>query len=113
MKYTEATPLGQDWADVTDVKKAYGWDPGDQVKNVEESSVLGVEAPLVGDRGDDGGHRVSWRSRGCRPSGAGLVNAVDPRLDRVQEAAGRPGTALGGDGGIYCHSTQVPWPAGA
>jgi hexosaminidase len=45
-KYTEATPLGQEWAGVTDVTKAYGWDPSDCVKNVKESSLLGVEAPL-------------------------------------------------------------------
>jgi hexosaminidase len=33
-------------AGLTDVKHAYGGDPGGYVKNVDESSVLGVEGPL-------------------------------------------------------------------
>ncbi|ALG06488.1 beta-N-acetylhexosaminidase [Kibdelosporangium phytohabitans] len=46
MKYDENTPLGQDWAAFVEVDVAYGWNPGSFVKNVPESSVLGVEAPL-------------------------------------------------------------------
>jgi hexosaminidase len=46
MKYTEDTPLGQDWAGLIEVKDAYGWDPGSYLEDVDASSVLGVEAPL-------------------------------------------------------------------
>jgi hexosaminidase len=46
MKYTEATQLGQDWAALIEVSDAYGWDPGNYLTGVGESSVLGVEAPI-------------------------------------------------------------------
>jgi hexosaminidase len=46
MKYATSTALGLDWAGTVDVKDAYGWDPADFVKGVDESAILGVEAPL-------------------------------------------------------------------
>jgi hexosaminidase len=46
MKYTSSTRLGQDWAALIEVRDAYGWDPGNYLSGVGESSVLGVEAPL-------------------------------------------------------------------
>ncbi|QYN23108.1 beta-N-acetylhexosaminidase [Amycolatopsis sp. DSM 110486] len=46
MKYTEDTPLGQDWAGLVEVKDSYDWDPATLVPGVGESSVSGVEAPL-------------------------------------------------------------------
>jgi hexosaminidase len=46
MKYTEATPLGQDWAGLIEVSTAYGWDPGHYLRNVPETAIRGVEAPL-------------------------------------------------------------------
>jgi hexosaminidase len=46
MKYTSSTRLGQDWAALIEVADAYGWDPGNYLSGVGESSVLGVEAPL-------------------------------------------------------------------
>ena len=46
MKYTEATPLGQDWAGLVEVRDAYEWDPAKLVPGVGEKSVEGVEAPL-------------------------------------------------------------------
>jgi hexosaminidase len=46
MKYTEDTPLGQDWAALIEVRDAYGWDPATRVAGVPASAVLGVEAPL-------------------------------------------------------------------
>jgi hexosaminidase len=46
MKYTEATPLGQDWAGLIEVQDAYSWDPGNYVTGVPASAVLGLEAPL-------------------------------------------------------------------
>lgn len=46
MKYTKSTVLGQDWAGIVEVKDAYDWDPADLVQGVNESSIMGVEAPL-------------------------------------------------------------------
>jgi hexosaminidase len=46
MKYTEQTPLGQDWAGLIEVRTAYDWDPGAYLDGVPTEAVLGVEAPL-------------------------------------------------------------------
>ncbi|MBF9130367.1 beta-N-acetylhexosaminidase, partial [Plantactinospora sp. S1510] len=46
MKYTEATPLGKDWAGLIEVRTAYDWDPGSYLAGVPAEAVLGVEAPL-------------------------------------------------------------------
>jgi hexosaminidase len=46
MKYTEDTPLGQDWAGLVDVKRAYDWDPGTYLPGAPASAIRGVEAPL-------------------------------------------------------------------
>jgi hexosaminidase len=46
MKYTEDTPLGQDWAALIEVHDAYNWNPATRVAGVPAAAVLGVEAPL-------------------------------------------------------------------
>jgi hexosaminidase len=46
MKYTEDTPLGQDWAALIEVKDAYSWDPGSYLAGVPATAIKGVEAPL-------------------------------------------------------------------
>jgi hexosaminidase len=46
MKYTKKTSLGQDWAALVEVKRAYGWDPAKLITGVGESAVRGVEAPI-------------------------------------------------------------------
>lgn len=46
MKYDSSTLLGLDWAGTTDVQDAYMWDPATQVAGVNESDILGLEAPL-------------------------------------------------------------------
>jgi hexosaminidase len=46
MKYTEATPLGKDWAGLVEVRAAYDWDPASYLAGVPAEAVLGVEAPL-------------------------------------------------------------------
>ncbi len=46
MKYDADTKLGLDWAGLIDVEKAYAWEPLTELKDVDESKVLGVEAPL-------------------------------------------------------------------
>ena len=46
MKYTEDTPYGLIWAGYTSAEKAYDWDPLTEVKGLDKSAILGVEAPL-------------------------------------------------------------------
>ena len=46
MKYDESTPLGLTWAGLTSVKDAYDWDPGSYMEGLEESDIIGIEAPL-------------------------------------------------------------------
>jgi hexosaminidase len=46
MKYDSRTPIGQVWAGTIDAKDAYDWDPATLYRDVPESAILGVEAPL-------------------------------------------------------------------
>lgn len=46
MKYDSATVLGLTWAGVTDVRRAYDWDPAELLEGVRAGAILGVEAPL-------------------------------------------------------------------
>lgn len=46
MKYDAASPLGLDWAGLISVKDAYDWEPGNYMEGLEESDILGIEAPL-------------------------------------------------------------------
>ena len=46
MKYDASTPLGLDWAGLVSVKDSYDWEPGNYIDGLEESDILGLEAPL-------------------------------------------------------------------
>jgi hexosaminidase len=46
MKYDNASPLGLDWAALISVKDSYDWEPGSYMDGLEESDILGIEAPL-------------------------------------------------------------------
>jgi hexosaminidase len=46
MKYDASTLLGLDWAGLISVKDAYDWEPGSYMDGLEESDILGLEAPL-------------------------------------------------------------------
>ena len=46
MKYDTNTPLGLNWAGYVGVQQAYEWDPVEVLPGVDESSIVGVEAPL-------------------------------------------------------------------
>lgn len=47
MKYDEHTRIGLDWADgPTSVESSYAWDPAMIVEGIDDSDILGVEAPL-------------------------------------------------------------------
>jgi len=46
MKYDESTPIGLTWAGLISVKDAYDWDPGSYMVGLEETDIIGIEAPL-------------------------------------------------------------------
>jgi hexosaminidase len=47
MKYDARTRLGLTWADgPTSVERAYSWEPSKVVPGIQDSDILGVEAPL-------------------------------------------------------------------
>ena len=46
MKYDASTLLGLDWAGLISVKDAYNWEPGSYIEGLEETDILGLEAPL-------------------------------------------------------------------
>ena len=114
MKYRGSTKLGQRWAGLIDVDKAYSWDPGNYLSGVTGSAVLGVEAPL-------------WTET-IRTT-ADIEFMAFPRLPAIAELGWSPFSThnltafksrLGAQGprwrvmGInYYHSTQVSWPAGS
>lgn len=46
MKYDTSSPLGLDWAGSISVRDAYDWEPGNYMDELEETDILGIEAPL-------------------------------------------------------------------
>jgi hexosaminidase len=46
MKYDNSTPIGLNWAANIEVRDAYDWDPATLVKDIPETALLGVEAPI-------------------------------------------------------------------
>lgn len=46
MKYDPSTPLGLDWVGHISVKDSYNWEPGSYMHLLEESDILGLEAPI-------------------------------------------------------------------
>ena len=75
MKYTKDTELGLTWAAIIEVRDAYDFNPGAYVKRVNESDILGVEAPM-------------W-SETVRNIGAVQYLAV-PRLQAIAEVGWTP-----------------------
>ncbi|MGH9315429.1 MAG: beta-N-acetylhexosaminidase [Vicinamibacterales bacterium] len=46
MKYDSESVLGLSWAGYIDVEDAYAWDPAQSVRDVPESALAGIEAPI-------------------------------------------------------------------
>ncbi len=46
MKYDPSTPLGLEWIGYISVKDAYDWDTGNYMYLLEESDIIGIEAPI-------------------------------------------------------------------
>ncbi|WP_328617499.1 beta-N-acetylhexosaminidase [Amycolatopsis sp. NBC_00355] len=114
MKYTSSSPIGQDWAGLVEVEKAYDWNPGAYLSGVAESAVSGVEAPL-------------WTE--TVKTSADVEYLAFPRLAAIAELGWSPQSThdwtafskrLAAQGPLwkllglkYYKSPQVPWPAGS
>jgi len=112
MKYTEDTPLGQDWAGLVEVKRSYDWDPGNYLAGVPSSAIRGVEAPLWSETivTDANIQYMAFpRLPGVAELGWSPASTHDWDTYKVRLAAQAPRwDALGID---YYRSPQVPWPA--
>ncbi|WP_394365614.1 beta-N-acetylhexosaminidase [Streptomyces sasae] len=112
MKYTEDTPLGQDWAGLVEVKRSYDWDPGNYLAGAPSSSIRGVEAPLWTETivtNADIDYMAFPRLPGVAELGWSPAATHDWDAYKVRLAAQAPRwAALGID---YYRSPQVPWPA--
>ncbi|MFJ3665349.1 beta-N-acetylhexosaminidase [Streptomyces sp. NPDC090106] len=112
MKYDADTPLGQDWAGLVDVRRAYDWDPGDYLPGVPGSAVRGVEAPLWTETivtSADIEYMAFPRLAGVAELGWSPAATHDWAEYRVRLAAQGPRWDAQGIG--YFRAPQVPWPA--
>ncbi|MFG2477231.1 beta-N-acetylhexosaminidase [Streptomyces fagopyri] len=111
MKYTEDTPLGQDWAGLVEVKRAYDWDPGTYLPGAPASAIRGVEAPLWTETivtGADIDYMAFPRLPGVAELGWSPATTHDWDTYKVRLAAQGPRWDALGIG--YYKSPQVPWP---
>jgi hexosaminidase len=109
MQYDASSPIGLHWAAYIDVPAAYEWDPATVAKEIPETAIIGVEAPLWSETAANmrdvewlafprlaAVAEIAW-SRGERqwPEFAGRLGAQAPRW-----------TALGIN---FYRSPKVPW----
>lgn len=111
MKYTEDTPLGQDWAGLVEVKRSYDWDPGNYLAGAPGTAIAGVEAPLwsetiVTDADID--YMAFPRLPGVAELGWSPAATHDWDAYKVRLAAQASRWEALGIG--YYRSPQVPWP---
>lgn len=112
IKYTEDTPLGQDWAGLVETRRSYDWDPGNYLAGVPSSAVKGVEAPLwtetiVTDADID--VMTFPRLPGAAELGWSPAAELDWNTYKERLAAQGPRWDALGIG--YYKSPQVPWSA--
>jgi hexosaminidase len=110
MKYTEATPLGQDWAGLIEVDTAYGWDPGKFLKNVPESAIRGVEAPLWTETITDSAD-IEFMAFPRLPAIAELAwsPASTHNWDSFRQRLAHQGPRWTTQGVNFYRSPQIPW----
>jgi hexosaminidase len=110
MKYTEDTPLGQDWAGLVEVQRSYDWDPGNYLAGAPSSAVKGVEAPLWTETivtNADIDYMTFPRLPGVAELGWSPASTHEWDAYKVRLAAQGPRWEALGIG--YYRSPQVPW----
>jgi hexosaminidase len=112
MKYTDATPLGQDWAGLIEVDTAYNWDPGNYLQNVPESAIRGVEAPLWTETIVTSGD-IEFMAFPRLPAYAelGWSPASTHNFDAFKQRLAAQGPRWTVQGINFYRSPQIPWPS--
>jgi hexosaminidase len=110
MKYNESTELGLDWAGLIEVSTAYNWDPATVVYGVNESDIVGVEAPLWSETLEtiDDIEYMTF-PRLCGYAEIAWSPADGKNWDEYRVRLGAHGPRLAALGVNYYPSAEVPW----
>jgi hexosaminidase len=108
MKYTEDTPLGQDWAALIEVHDAYSWNPATRVGGVPASAVLGVEAPLWSETLRDLSD-IQYMAFPRLPAVAELGWSATYSWDSFRTRLGTYGPRWDNQGVNFYRSPQIAW----
>ncbi|WP_433873404.1 beta-N-acetylhexosaminidase [Saccharopolyspora sp. CA-218241] len=110
-KYHEGTELGLQWAGLTEVADAYGWDPGSYLRGVPEEAVLGVEAPLWSETLETSDH-IEFMAFPRLPAIAelGWSQAEHHDWESFSRRLAAQGPRWEHQGIDFYRSEQVPWP---
>jgi N-acetyl-beta-hexosaminidase len=110
MKYDSTTVLGLRWAGLIEVKDAYDWNPATLIPEVQESALLGVEAPLWAEtlvKLEDYEFMAFPRLAALAEVAWSPQHARDWETFRVR--LGEQGPRLSALGVNFYRSPQVPW----
>lgn len=110
MKYDRSTTIGQDWAALITVRTAYEWDPSTTISGVDDTHILGLEAPLWTETivtRDDIDYMTFPRLAGYAEIG---WSAKEGRgWDEYKHRLGALGSRLTRLGIKFYRSDEVPW----
>lgn len=114
MKYKKSIPLehlGIPWAGYTSVKDAYSWSPGSYIEGVNESAVLGVEAPLWTETVDVM-NEIEFMAfpRVAAIAELGWSPAAKTEWESFKQRLAAQGPRWDTLGINFYRSPQVPWP---
>jgi hexosaminidase len=110
MKYDSTTVLGLRWAGLIEVKDAYDWDPATLLPEINESALLGVEAPLWAEtlvKLED--YEYMAFPRLIALSEVGWSAQSSRSWDAFRLRLAQHGPRLGALGVNFYRSPQIPW----
>ncbi|WP_058235395.1 family 20 glycosylhydrolase [Devriesea agamarum] len=113
-KYNAKTPLGLAWAcsGTCDVRQYYDWDPGTVVKGIDDSGILGPEAPLWSEtvRGVSQAEFLVW-PRAIAHAEIGWSPQNRRNVDQFLQRLAHQGVALTAEGANFYDTPQAKWSA--
>ncbi|MCT4646202.1 MAG: beta-N-acetylhexosaminidase [Carboxylicivirga sp.] len=110
MKYDSTTHIGLSWAGLTEVDKAYKWDPATLVEGIGKENILGVESPLwteTVENMDDIEYLVFPRLIGHAEIGWSPANKLN--WDDYKVRVGKHAKRLKALGVDFYESKLIPW----
>ncbi|WP_433676514.1 family 20 glycosylhydrolase [Microbacterium gorillae] len=114
MKYDDSTELGLAWADgPTSVEESYAWDPAAVVPGVDESQILGIEAPLWAESirtPADIDYMTYPRLPGLAEIGWSAADGPERTWASLRERVAQQAPAWQADGIGYYRSPEIDWP---